>query len=80
MYYVFTILPSWILPQFADRTPTLHLLEGKTISRSPASLSFSSAATSSLNCLNTQQKVTRGHSQTIYYQGTPVEKYQAILT
>lgn len=37
MYYVFTVLPGWILPQFADRTPTPHLLEGKTISRSPAS-------------------------------------------
>lgn len=38
MYYVFTQLPGWILPQFADRIPTPHFLEGKTISRSPASL------------------------------------------
>lgn len=37
MHYGFIWLSSWILPQSADRTPTPHLLEEKTISRSPTS-------------------------------------------
>lgn len=46
-----------------------HILGEKTISRSLASLLLPSHHVF-LNCLNTQQKVTRGHTQTVCYQGT----------